>query len=125
MIAKSRRRRGDERSTSKAVDAVVRGLWRRRGRPEEVGEDLGDLRGQVVAVRAFERSKVLTVPAGDAVVAERGAAGQRRYFGREVGVEEERERQPLVAAHVAYPVRRRLVPAARHAVEHVADVADE
>jgi hypothetical protein len=59
------------------------------------------------------------------VKARRSWPSQRGNLGGESRVEEERERQPRVAAEVADPVRRRPVPAAGQPVQHVADVADE
>src|SRR5689334_14191877 len=78
----------------------------------ELRKHLGYLVDQIRTVRAGEGAKVLTVPAPLAVLTGGGAARQGRHLGREVRVEEERERQPLVAAEVAYAVRGRPIPAA-------------
>ena len=91
----------------------------------ELREHLGHLAQQVVAVGAAERVQVLPVPARLAAVGDRGPPRQRRDLGGEVGVEEEREGEPVPAAGVADPVRRRPVPAAGQPVEHVADVGHE
>ncbi|HZR51506.1 MAG TPA: hypothetical protein VFB06_18580 [Streptosporangiaceae bacterium] len=91
----------------------------------ELREDLRDLAEEVIAVAAGEGAQVLAIPPWPAVFAGRRAGGQRRHLGGEPGIQEERERQPAVAAEVAHPVRRGPVPAPGHAVQHVADVADE
>jgi peroxiredoxin Q/BCP len=72
----------------------------------ELREHPGDLAQQVVAVGAAMRLQVLPVPARLAAVGGRGPPRQRRDLGGEVGVEEEREGEPVPAAGVADPVRR-------------------
>src|SRR3546814_8382695 len=95
--------------------------------PTQVRKHLRHLPQQVVAVGAAEGLQVGAVPARRGGGA--GALGcfrrQGHHLGGEVGIEEEREGEPLVAAVVAYAVRRREVPAAGEAVEHVADVANQ
>src|SRR5580698_4173297 len=91
----------------------------------QLREDPGNLAEQVVAVAAGEGPQILTVPSPPAVVSGGGAIGQRRYLGGEARIQEEREREPAMAAQVADPVRCRAVPPAGEAVEHVADIADE
>src|SRR5262249_28847525 len=91
----------------------------------ELGEYLGDLAQEGVAVGGRERPQILPVPAPVPGVPGPRPVGQRRYFGTEARVQEERERQPAVTAEVADPVRCRPVPAAGEAVEHVTDVADQ
>jgi 4-aminobutyrate aminotransferase-like enzyme len=71
----------------------------------ELGKDLRDLAQEVVAVRAAEGAQVLAVPPAAAVIPGGGPVGQRRYFGGEARVQEEREGQPAVAAEVADAVR--------------------
>src|SRR5262245_50135627 len=94
-------------------------------RGEQLREDLRDLAYQIVAVRAGERPQILPIPAPFTIRRGGRPTGQRRHLGHEVGIEEERVRQPLVAADVAHPVRGRAIPATGHPVEHVTDVADE
>ena len=78
----------------------------------ELGEDLGDLAEKVVAVGTGEGSQVLAVPAPSAVICGGGPVGQRRHFGGESRVQEEWEGEAAVAAEIADPVRRGVVPAA-------------
>src|SRR6516225_2118714 len=106
----------------------MRGAARRRLFQDvaaELGEDLGDLAEQVVAVGTGEGSQVLTIPAPPTVVCGGGSVGQRRHLGGESWVQEEWEGEPAMAAEVADPVWRRPVPAAGQAVEHVTDVAHQ
>lgn len=91
---------------------------------EELGEDLGDFRGEIVAVGSFPGSDIVAVPAIGfrqwAVVERQGRHGRLPR-----GVEEVRKRQSVAARGVSHPVRRRTVPAAREALEQVAEVADD
>jgi hypothetical protein len=67
-----------------------------------------------------------TVPALVLIVRRRFSAGGHRLdAGVEVGIEEERERGPIPRRRVSHAGRRRGKPPLRHAVRHVADVADE
>src|SRR5215469_10708784 len=66
--------------------------------PAELRKHFGDLAEQVVAVAAGERSQVLAVPPAGAVAGGGSAVGQRRHLGCEPRIEEERERQPPMAA---------------------------
>ena len=64
---------------------------------------------------------LVPVVAGDG----RGRELDRPDGREEVRVEEEREREPVARGRVADAVRRGAEQAAGHAIEHVADVADE
>ena len=88
----------------------------------QLGEHLGDLAHEVLAVRALERAHALAIPACDHIVDEvRG----RRHHGVEAGIEEERHRQPVATGLVAHAVRCGAIAAIRQALEHVAEVAHE
>ena len=72
----------------------------------ELGEDLGDLAEEVVAVGTGEGAQVLAVLAPSAVVCGGSSVRQRRHLGGESRIQEEWEGEPAVAAEVTDSVRR-------------------
>ena len=100
-------------------------MTRRSRSCRTVREHLGDLGGEVLAVRSVPGEYVGTVP--PIVVAAGGISGQgKRRHGRIPGrVEEVGERQAGLTGDVADPVRCRSVTAGGESFEHVAEVADE
>ena len=94
---------------------------------EQLGEDLGDLGGQVVAVACRSRPWTLrAVPPALGVVGGRRAVERQRHdLGVPRGIEEVRERQPARARSGCGRGAACSVAALGQPVEHVADVAHE
>ena len=83
--------------TRSPVRRRVDAAWTSKG--EQVGEDLGDLGGEVVAVRAGPERDAGAVPASVGVVGGRRPVERQRHdLGVPRRVEEVRERQPAAAA---------------------------
>ena len=117
-------------SAGRTPTAAGAGLERRVARAvaPQVGEHLGDLVREVVAVGARPGPRVGAVPARRAGVGHRTPRASRRHHradGVPRRIDEAGERQAVGRPGVAHPVGRRAVSAAGHPLEHVAEVDHE
>src|SRR5262249_25568571 len=93
----------------------------------QFGEDFADLVEKVLAIGALEGMDAGAVPALCPIIGDAGPTRQidGLYTGEEIRIKEEWEGEPVPWRRVTNAVRRGAVQPSGHAVQHVADVADE